>query len=87
MKRIRVYSAGKDLPAWGDYCIVCPGKAGNAVQKDHDIPPVLHKALGLLNHHLGNLNVAGSGLIKSGTHYLTVHGALHIRDFLGSLVN
>ena len=48
---------------------------------------MLDEALRLFDHHLGDLDVALRGLVERGGDHLTLHAALHVGDFLGSLVD
>jgi hypothetical protein len=48
---------------------------------------VLDQALGFLDHHLGDLNVARAGSSKVGGDHLALHRTLHVGDFLGPLVD
>ena len=48
---------------------------------------MLDQALGLLDHHFGDLHVAGGGLVEGRADDFAAHGALHVGDFLGALVD
>ena len=48
---------------------------------------MLDQALGLLDHHLGNLHVAGSRLVEGGADDLPLHRPLHVGHFLRALVD
>ncbi len=48
---------------------------------------MLDEPLGLLQNHFRHLHVPGRRLIESGTNHLSLDGTLHIRHFLGTLVN
>ena len=56
-------------------------------EQDHDVAAVLDQALGLLDHHLGDLHVARGRLVEGRGHHLALHGALHVGDFLRPLVD
>ncbi len=56
-------------------------------EQDHDILLVLDQALGLLDHHLGNLDVAARRLVEGRGDDLAVDRALHVGDFLRPLVD
>jgi hypothetical protein len=48
---------------------------------------VLNEALGLLDDHLGDLDVAGGGLVEGGGDDLSLDRTLHVGDFFGALVD
>ena len=48
---------------------------------------VLDQALGLFDHHLGDLHVAGGGLVEGGTDHFALDRALHVGDFFRTLVD
>jgi hypothetical protein len=48
---------------------------------------VLDQALGLLDHHFGDLHVARGRLVEGRGDDLALHRALHVGDFLGALVD
>ena len=48
---------------------------------------MLDQALGLLDHHLGDLHVARGRLVEGRGHHLALDRALHVGDFLGPLVD
>ena len=57
------------------------------IEQDHDVAAVLDQALGLLDHHLGDLDVAHRRLVEGRRHDLALHRALHVGDFLRTLVD
>ena len=48
---------------------------------------MLDQTLGLFNDHFSDLDVAGCGLVKGGADHLAAHGALHVGDFFGPLID
>ena len=48
---------------------------------------MLDQTLGLLDDHLSDLHVTGCRLVESRRHDLTLDRTLHVRDFLGSLID
>ena len=64
MQRVRIDATGQDLAGRRDDGVVGTRQAGDGIQQDDDIFLVLNKALGLLDHHLGNLHVTGCRLIE-----------------------
>jgi hypothetical protein len=48
---------------------------------------VLDQALRFLDDHLGHLHVTGGGLVERTRDDFALHRALHLRDFLGPLVD
>ena len=57
------------------------------VQQNHHVAAVLDQALGLLDHHLGDLDVAHRRLVEGRGNHLALHRALHVGDFLRPLVD
>src|ERR1035437_1136552 len=57
------------------------------VEQDDDVALVLDEALRLFDDHLGDLDVPRRGLVERRGDDLALHGALHVRDFLGPLVD
>jgi len=87
MQGIGINTTGENLARSGHHGVVGAGQSGDGVEKNHDIFLVLDQALGLLNDHLGHLNMPGGGLIEGGCNHLTAHRALHLGDLLGALVD
>ena len=56
-------------------------------KQDHHVALVLHQALGLFDDHLGHLHVALGRLVKGRGDHLALDRALHVRHFLGALVD
>ena len=48
---------------------------------------VLDQALGLFDHHFGDLHVAGGGLVEGGADHFALDRALHVGDFFRALVD
>ena len=48
---------------------------------------MLDQALGLLDHHLRDLNVAGGRFVEGGRDDLALHRALHVGNFFGALID
>ncbi len=57
------------------------------VEQDHHVALVLDQALGLFDHHFGDLHVARSRLVEGRGHHFALHRALHVGDFLRPLVD
>ena len=57
------------------------------IEQDHHVAAVLDQALGLLDHHLGDLHVARRRLVEGGRHHLALHRALHVGHFFRPLVD
>src|SRR5438093_9992720 len=86
-QRIRVDAPGEDLAARRDDRVVGARKPRDRVEQDDDVPPVLHQALRLLDHHLRHLHVARRRLVEGRAHHLALHRALHVGHLLGPLVD
>ncbi|MOA32473.1 hypothetical protein D3C78_1536960 [compost metagenome] len=48
---------------------------------------MLNQALGLLDHHFCNLDVAGSRLVKGRSDNFALHQTLHLGNFFRAFVN
>ncbi len=86
-KRVGVDAAGEDLAAGRHHGVVGPGQAGDGVEQDDDVAPVLDQALGLLDDHLGHLHVARRRLVEGRADHLALHRPLHVGHFLRPLVD
>ena len=53
------------LPLVGHGLVVGAGEAGDRVEEYDDVFPVLDESLGLVEHHLGDLDMAGGLLVES----------------------
>ncbi len=84
---IGIHTAGQDLAAGRHDRVVGPGQPGDAVQEDDHILPVLHQPFRLLDHHLGNLDMARGRFVKGGRDDLALHAPLHVRHFFGTFIN
>ena len=87
MQRVGIDTAGENFTAGRNDGVVSASQAGDGVEQDDNIAFVLDQALGLLNDHLGDLDVAGGGLVESGGDDLALHRALHIRNLFRALVD
>ena len=56
-------------------------------EQDHDVALVLDQSLGLLDHHLGDLDMALGRLVKGRADDLATHRAGHVGDLLGPFVD
>ena len=84
---VGVHTTGEHLARGGHHRVVGAGQSRDGVKQDHDVLLVLHQSLGLFDDHFGHLNMACGGLIEGRSHHLTAHGALHLGDLLGPLVD
>jgi hypothetical protein len=87
LQRVGVDAAGQHLAGARHDRVVGAAEAGDGVEQDHDILLVLDQALGLLDHHLGDLDVALRRLVEGRGDDLALHRALHVGDFLRPLVD
>ena len=62
-------------------------ETGNGVEQDHDVALVLDEALGLLDDHVGDLDVATGRLVERRRNDFAPDRALHLGDLLGTLVD
>ena len=87
MEGPRVHAAGEGSARGGDDQVVGPGEAGQAVQQDDHVLPLLHQAHGPLLNHFGDAGVVLGELIEGGVDHLALDAPLHLRDLLGPLVD
>ena len=67
--------------------VVGAGQTRDGVEQDDDVALVLDQALGLFDHHFGDLHVAGGGLVEGRADDFAFHRALHVGDFFRALVD
>ncbi len=60
---------------------------GDRVEQDHHVALVLDQPLGLLDDHVGHLDVALWRLVERRRDHLAPHGALHVGDLFWPLVD
>ena len=77
----------RTLPDGGHGRVVGAGEARDRVEEDDDVALVLDEALGLLDDHLGHLDVARRRLVEGRADDLALHRPLHVGDLLGPLVD
>ena len=87
LEGVRVEPAREHLPGGRDHGVVSAREAGDRVQQDHHVLLVLHQPLGLLDHHVGDLDVPGRRLVEGRGDHLAPDVPLHVRDLLGPLVD
>ena len=87
LERVSVDTTGQHLAGRRHHGVVGTCQTGHGIEQDDDILLVLDQTLGLLDHHLGDLDVTGRRLIEGGGHDFATHGARHLGDFLGTLID
>jgi hypothetical protein len=87
LQRVGVHAAGQHLAGRRHDGVVGARQAGDGIEQDDHVLLVLDQALGLLDHHLGDLHVARGGLVEGRGNHLAAHRALHLGHFLGPLVD
>ena len=70
-----------------DLGVVGAGQAGDRVEQDDHVLAELDVALGLLDHHLGDLHVAAGRLVEGRADDLGLGVALHVGHFFRPLVD
>ncbi len=80
-------TTGEYLAGARDHGVVGTGQTGDGVEQDHHVFLVFDQALGLLDHHFGNLHVAGWRLIERRGNHFAAHGALHFGYFFRTLID
>jgi len=71
----------------GHHGVVGPSQTGDGVEQDHHVTAVLDESLRLVDHHVGNLHVAGRGLVEGRGDHLGLHGAPHVGHLFRPLVD
>src|SRR6185437_308286 len=87
LQGVGVHAAGEDLARGRNDGVVGAGEAGDGVEQDDHVALVLDQALGLFDHHLGDLDVAAGGLVEGRADDFALDRALHVGDFFRALVN
>jgi hypothetical protein len=64
LQGVGVDAAGEHLAGARHHGVVGAGQAGDGVEQDDHVLLVLDEALGLLDHHFGDLHVAGGRLVE-----------------------
>jgi hypothetical protein len=81
LQGIGIDAAGQHLAGGGHHGVVGAAQAGDRIEKDDNVAAMLDQALGLLNHHFGDLHVAHRRLVEGRGDNLALHRALHVGDF------
>ena len=87
VERRGVHAAGQDAARCRLRQVVGAREARERVQQHHHVLAALHEALGALDDQLGHGDVVLRGHVERGGHDLALDGALHVGDFLGTLVH
>ncbi len=87
LQRVGVNTAAEHFARRRRDGVVGAAEAGDGVEQDDDVALVLDEALGLLEHHFRDLDVALRRLIERGADDFALDGALHVGDFFGALVD
>src|SRR3989442_1764028 len=87
LQRVGVETAREHLAGGRDDGVVGAREARQRVEQDHHVPLVLDQPLGLLDHHVGHLDVALRRLVEGGRDDLALHRALHVGDLFRPLVD
>src|SRR5664279_543004 len=87
LEGVCVHAARQHLARRRARRVVGAREARDRVEQDDDVALVLDEALRLFDDHLGDLDVPRRGLVERRGDDLALHGALHVRDFLGPLVD
>jgi len=77
----------RDFAGWRRDSVVGAGKTSDGVEQNDYVALVLDEALGFLEHHFGDLDVALGRLVECGADDFALDGALHVGDFFGALVD
>ena len=84
---VGVDTAGQHLAGGRHHGVVGARQTGDGIEQDDHVLLVLDQALGLLDHHLGHLDVTRRRLVEGRGDHFAAHGARHLGDLLGALVD
>src|SRR5690625_3082931 len=87
MQRVGVDTAGEHFARGRHDRVVSSRQPRDGVEQDDDIALMLDQALGLLDHHFSDLHVPGGRFVEGAGDHFAAHGACHLGDFLGPLVD
>src|SRR5437667_181461 len=87
LQRVGVDAAGQHLARGRHDGVVGAREAGDRIEEDHDVALVLDEALRLLDHHLGDLDVARRRLVERRADDLALDRAGHVGDLLPPFVD
>ena len=87
LQRVGVDTAGEHFARGRDDGVVGACETRDGVEQDDDVALVLDEALGLLDDHLGDLDVTRGGLVEGRRDHFTLHRPLHVGDLFGALVD
>ena len=87
LQGVAVHAARQHLARRRHDGVVGARQAGHRVEQDDDVLLVLDQPLRLLDHHLGDLHVAGGRLVEGRRDDLALDRALHVGDFFRPLVD
>src|SRR5262249_49701960 len=87
LQSIRINTAGENFARWRGNGVVGASKTRDGVEQHNDVALVFDQALRFFKNHFGNLDVALRCFVEGGTDDFALDGALHVRDFFGTLVN
>src|SRR5450830_756260 len=87
LQGVGIDTTGQYLAGARDHGVVGTGQTGDGVEQDHHVFLVFDQALGLLDHHFGNLHVAGWRLIERRGNHFAAHGALHFGHFFRTFID
>ena len=87
LQRVGVDAARQHLAGARHHRVVGAREPRDRIEQDDDVALVLDEALRLLDHHLGDLDVAHGGLVEGRAHDLALDRARHVGHFLGPLVD
>ena len=87
LQRVGIDTAGQHLARGRHDRVVGARQARDRIEQDDHVALVLDQALGLLDHHLRDLDVAAGRLVEGAGDDFAAHRARHLGDFLGTLVD
>ena len=84
---VGVDAASEHFARGGHDGVVGARQPGNRIKQNDHVLFVLDQPLGFFDHHLGDLHMAGCGLVEGRRHDFAADRALHFGDFLGTLID
>ena len=84
---VGVHATRQHFARGRDDGVVGARETSDGIEQDDDVLLVLHQALGLFDHHLGDLHVPAGRLVEGRGDHLAAYRALHLGHFLRALVD
>ena len=87
LQRVGVDAACQHLARGRHDGVIGAAETRDRIEQDHHVASMLDQALGLFDHHFGDLNVARRRFVEGRGDHFAAHRALHVRHFFRALVD